>query len=422
MANNNLHDHLQSTYKANHSTETALLKVQNDILCSMDKKGVTVLVLLDLSAAFDTIDHSVLLARMKLLLGITDCALEWLCSYLTSRKQTVQIKGTTSAPQSLDCGVPQGSVLGPLQFLAYIIPLGHLIRSYGLDFHGYADDTQIHLSLDRPSDQLSVQKSIAHLEKCLSDVHSWMSQNKLMLNAAKTEIILLGSKKDLACIKISSLSVAGAIVPVTFKPIRNLGAIFDPRLDMVAQVGKTVKTAAFSLRNIGRVRNLLTEDTAKQVVQSLVLSRLDYCNALLAGLPNTLIDRLQRIQNSAARLVSKTPKRHHITPVLKDLHWLKVKYRIDFKILLLVFKTYQGMAPGYICDLLIPYKPSRTLRSGDKSQLAQPRSHRHTLGDRAFSIYAPRVWNALPLEIRQSPSVASFKKRLKTFFFRQCYK
>ena len=125
---------------------------------------------------------------------------------------------------------------------------------------------------------------------------------------------------------------------------------------------------------------------------------------------------------SESRLMSKTPKRHHITPVLKDLHWLKVKYRIDFKILLLVFKTYQGMAPGYICDLLIPYKPSRTLRSGDKSQLAQPRSHRHTLGDRAFSIYAPRVWNALPLEIRQSPSVASFKKRLKTFFFRQCYK
>ena len=422
MTVNNLHDHFQSAYKAYHSTETALLKVQNDVLRTLDKQGVTVLVLLDLSAAFDTIDHSVLLSRIQSLLGISGSVLEWFRSYLMARKQAVKINGTTSATQNLDCGVPQGSVLGPLLFLAYILPLGHLIRTYGLEMHGYADDTQIYLSLPRPSDQTSVQNSIAKLEQCLSDIHTWMCENKLKLNAAKTEIILFGSNKDLANINISSLSVAGTKVLVSQKPIRNLGAIFDSRLDMAAQVRNMVKTTCFHLRNIGRVRNMLTVDTAKQVVQSLVISRLDYCNALLAGIPNNLMERLQRIQNSAARLVSRTRRQDHITPVLINLHWLPIKCRIDFKILLLVYKTFHGEAPVYICKLLTPYQPKRTLRSGDKGLLDQPRAYRRTFGDRAFAIYAPNAWNALPQNIRLSPSVASFKKNLKTHLFHLCYK
>jgi hypothetical protein len=342
MTANNLHDCLQSAYKAYHSTETALLKVQNDILCSLDKQGVTVLVLLDLSAAFDTIDHSTLLSRIQTSLGITGPALEWIRSYLTSRKQAVRINGTTSDAQSLDCGVPQGSVLGPLLFLAYILPLGVLIKSYGLHMHGYADDTQIYVTLPKPSDQHGVQNCIVNLENCLSDVHAWMSQNKLKLNAAKTEIILLGPKKDLSTINITTISVAGTPVSVSLHPIRNLGAILDPQLNMASHVNNTVKTANYHLRNVGRVRQLLTIETAKQVIQSLVISRLDYCNSLLAGTPTSLIEKLQHVQNKAARIITKTRKHDHITPVLKDLHWLPVRCRINFKILLLVFKALRG--------------------------------------------------------------------------------
>lgn len=190
MTANDLHDHLQSAYKGCHSTETALTRVQNDILCTLDKQGVMVLVLLDLSAVFNTINHLVLPSRVESLLGISGSALRWFGSYLSNRKQAVNISGTKSSTQNLDCGVPQGSVLGPLLFLAYILPIGHLIRSFGLEMHGYADDTQIYLSLPRPSDHVSVSKNIAKLEKCLSDIHAWMSQNKLKLNAAKTEIML----------------------------------------------------------------------------------------------------------------------------------------------------------------------------------------------------------------------------------------
>ena len=190
---------------------------------------------------------------------------------------------------------------------------------------------------------------------------------------------------------------------------------------MASNVNNTVKTANYHLKNVGRVRQLLTIETAKQVIQSLVISRLDYCNSLLAGTPTSLIEKLQHVQNKAARIITKTRKHDHITPVLKDLHWLPVRCRINFKILLLVFKALRGKAPVYITNLLTPYQPSRSLRSGDKGLLVQPRARRHTYGDRAFSVYAPRLWNALPPNIRFSSSVACFKKNLKTYFFRQCY-
>ena len=141
MTYNNLHEYLQSAYKPGHSTETALVKVQNDILTSIDQHGIVILILLDLSAAFDTIDHDVLFSRMESTLGITGPALEWFRSYLGDRTLRVQIDDSFSASQEILWSVPQGSVLGPLLFLIYLLPLGILIRKHGLELHAYADDT-----------------------------------------------------------------------------------------------------------------------------------------------------------------------------------------------------------------------------------------------------------------------------------------
>ena len=417
MTINQLHEPMQSAYRACHSTETTLVRVQNDTLRTLDQGGAAILVLLDLSAAFDTIDHSILLSRMESVLGVKGSALQWFKSYLLGRKQRIKINDDFSENQEILWSVPQGSVLGALLFLIYIIPLAQLIRSYGLNNHGYADDTQLCLSFKKTSDNAIVKSEILNLEKCLCDISVWMSQNKLKLNNDKTEIILFGSKKHLAELNIKSLSVAGTDVSVASEPVRNLGAMFDSQLIMAPHVKSVVKKSSFHLRNIGKARRVLTEDATKTVMQSLVMSRLDYCNALLIGIQQDLIAKLQRLQNSAARIVTRTRKYEHITPVLIKLHWLPIKFRIQFKVLLLVYKALNGLAPKYIKELLVPYKPRRHLRSEAKGLLDEPRT-RLKFGDRAFSISAPRLWNALPQHLKDSTSCQAFKKCLKTHLFR----
>ena len=201
MEANTLHDPLQSAYKSGHSTETALIKVQNDLLRSIDDRGVSVLVLLDMSAAFDTVDHDVLLSRLHWM-GIRDAPLRWFRSYLTDRKQYVKIQDSKSNTTSLSSGVPQGSVLGPLLFLVYLLPLRHIINAHNMAMHGYADDTQLYVSLTKPGDPAVVRTDCLRIERCLSDIQSWMALNKLKLNPEKTDIMLLGLKRQTDTISI----------------------------------------------------------------------------------------------------------------------------------------------------------------------------------------------------------------------------
>ena len=184
LTSNNLHEVLQSAYEKFHSTETALLKVQNDLLMSIDADGGAILVLLDLSAAFDTIDHSVLLNRLSDL-GIHGAVLSWFKSYLTGRRQSVKIKGQRSSERDLPFGVPQGSVLGPILFTIYTIPLGNIARSHGLLYHLYADDNQLYLSF-RPLDPASLKCSLDSVLKCVDEIKEWLSANFLKFNGDKT--------------------------------------------------------------------------------------------------------------------------------------------------------------------------------------------------------------------------------------------
>ena len=179
------------------------------------------------------------------------------------------------------------------------------------------------------------------------------------------------------------------------------------------------KGSYFQLRNIGLIRKYLSSDTAAQLVHAFVTSRLDYANSLLYGVPDIHLDKLQRVQNTAARVISLTRKYDHITPVLKSLHWLPVKLRIDFKILLLVFKIINDMAPSYLVSLISYKSHPRSLRSLTHNELVEPRSRLTTYGDRAFSIVAPPLWNKLPKDIRVSTSLVLFKKKLKTHLYRK---
>ena len=190
MSTNDLLEEYQSAYKEKHSTETALLQVQNQILGSLDKGFGVFLALLDLSAAFDTVEHPILLQFMETSLGVSGSVLKWFKSYLSDRSQRVFIDNVASSHQSLLFGVPQGSVLGPIIFCVYTLPLGRIIKKHGVKYHIYADDTQLHCPFDI-HDPLPV---LNKLQACISDIRAWMIQNQLKINDEKTEFLVIASK------------------------------------------------------------------------------------------------------------------------------------------------------------------------------------------------------------------------------------
>ena len=204
--------------------------------------------------------------------------------------------------------------------------------------------------------------------------------------------------------------------------VRNLGVQFDSIFSFEEHIKNICKSSFYHLRNIAKIRKYLSQDTCEILVHAFISSKLDHCNSLLHGLPKYLLARLQAVQNAAARVVTLTPKHVHITPILINLHWLPVEFRITFKVLLLVYKVLHGLAPSYISDLLNFKTYSRSLRSSCNEYLVVPRSRLKTYGDRAFSIAGPKLWNDLPLEIRKCASVATFKQSLKTFLFKLAYR
>ena len=222
----NLGEQFQSAYTANTSTETALLKVKRDMLCAVDRQVVVFLVLLDLSAAFDTVDHSVMLHRLQQRIGICGTALKWIDSYLKSRTSCVCIEVEISPATPLLYGVPQGSVKGPLDFIIYTLPVGDIIRCHNLDFHVYADDFQVYISFN-PKEPNAAMEALRKLELCIMDLKNWMKTNKLMLNNNKTEFFIAGSRQSIQRLPSIQLQVGdNTIMPSCH--IRNLGVSLTP--------------------------------------------------------------------------------------------------------------------------------------------------------------------------------------------------
>ena len=175
------------------------------------------------------------------------------------------------------------------------------------------------------------------------------------------------------------------------------------------------------IRKIGQIRHYLSHDITVKLVHAFVTSRLDSCNSLLFGLPEREMMKVQRVQNTAARLVLRIRRQDHITPALEDLHWLPVCQRVVYKILLLTYKSLHDSAPVFVCDIIHRYVPSRSLRSASESRLVLPNSSLKSYGDRSFAYAAPFLWNNLPIRIRKASSLATFKSQLKTHLFKQYF-
>ncbi|XP_075342899.1 olfactory receptor 8G17-like [Odontesthes bonariensis] len=231
-----------------------------------------------------------------------------------------------------------------------------------------------------------------------------MATNLLKLNNIKTELMVVASPSQSKEVGDVLLNVDGCTIRPS-QEVRNLGVILDCNLSLQAHISSTTKSAFFHLTNICRLRPSLSDPVAETLIHAFITSHLDYCNGVLYGLPNKALDRLQRVQNSATRILTNTKRWQHITPTLKHLHWLPVKSRITYKILLLTYKSLHTLAPQYLSDLIQQHSQPRSLRSSDKNQLVTPRSRLRTFGDRAFCVAAPTLWNSLPLHIRQAPTL-----------------
>ena len=285
------------------------------------------------------------------------------------------------------------------------------MRHHDIDIHIYADDTQLYVSFDLSNPNVALDR----MNLCISDLRIWMIRNKLKINGSKTEFLIITSsflKQSFNDLNI----IVGESNIVSSNSARNLGVIFDKCI----KLDYHISSVCFHLRNIGGIRNILSNDACAQLIHSLVTVRLDYCNSIVCGLPDNSLYRLQKIQNTAAIILARLPRFSHISATLFDLYWL-IRYRITFKICILTYQAYHRTAPSYLCDLIVPYVNTRSLRSIDKCLIEPCKPRLRSYGERCFKYAGPQEWNKLPLYIRKSSSLSIFKTQLKTYLFQFAY-
>ena len=353
-----------------------------------------------------TIDQNILITRLRSTVGCSGRVLDWFIAYL-SCFQSVFV-GHESTRSVLNYGVSHGSVLGPLLFTLYTHPLSAVICQFGLSNHFFAGDSQLHKS-SVPSDFPIIA---CCLKDCIEDVVEWMGDSKLKMNDDKTELMAISTRSKLSQVipNLAYMSISGCDIPF-FQSLTNLFFFYlDETLSWIHILIKYLcRTLLGQLRRMGKFRSFLSTDAASNLAVSLILSRSDNCNSLLAGITDNKLNKLQHIQNHAARLGLHKSRHASASGLLRTLHWLLVKARSQYKIPCLRFQyIYQNTRPPYISDLLHPYCPSRTLRSFDTSFLIVLRFSLVTFGKRAFSVFGPTVWNSLPLSLRKTQCFTTF--------------
>ena len=413
LENHNLLIPNQSAYRKNHSCETALIKIYNDVLSTLDSSTNVVVALLDFSAAFDTINHEILYKKLNNHFGIRGTALKWIKSFLSERLVKVKINQSFSSGRLWKHGVPQGSVLGPLLFCLYIQEIEEIINKYGLQFHIYADDIQIFCPLTSGSPELNI------LYNCLRDIRSWTSKNSLKLNDLKTKFIEIKTRHS------NIFLGTFTILDKSFQCnsfAKNLGVLIDENLSFNNQINDVCRIGFTFIRQLWRISSKIRSVTLKtQLVYSCILSKTDYCNSLYLNLPLKQIKKLQRLLNAALRFIFNIRQRKFSsTTYLKKAHILPINLRIRFKMCVTMFRCINGLAPDYLLELVTKKISLESLRiSTDTTLLHEPHFEKQNFRNRRVEISGPRQWNILPRSLREIQSLDLFKSKLKTFMFTQ---
>ena len=420
LEGNNLFGEFQSAYRKFHSCETAITKVSNDILVNLDSSSSSFLIFLDLSSAFDLVDHSILLKRLHDQFHIAGNVLQWFKSYLTDRNFSVKIGVSMSDGTIIFYGVPQGSILGPILFLLYISEIESIAKLYGLKIHIFADDMQLYISFQ----QCDTLECISNIEHCLRHIKVWMSTNFLKINESKTQLMIIAPHShNVESLSDLCISFGGSMI-FPSDEATNLGIKFDKNMSYDSHINSITANGYFYMTNFYRIADKLTFDLKVQLVMTYIIPLIDYCNVIFVSATQFNRNKLQKLLNSAVRFIFNLhgkKRRLSLTPYLKKLHILPVDYRIQYKLCLLVYKCIYGLAPQYLSDLLSAKISYSKLRSSSDLLKLQTETPRLIYGEHTFSNVASNFWNRLPLEVRQSPSVNVFKTSLKTHLFRQCF-
>ena len=430
---NDLYCPVQSGYRPLHSCETLLLKMFDDINKKMQKDQTVVLILLDLSAAFDTIDHTILATKLLDDYGISGNALLWLQSYLKNRTYCVKIGDTMSSVMELLFGVPQGSLLGPILFILYTKFLQKIAKKHGLDIQLYADDSQLYIgfSASKPSELADIKDRI---RKCLEEIKSWMLENFMKLNEAKTELLVFGKTQTLKKMQDLDVSISfgdTVIVQTMFtgESGKSLGVMLDEKLSMDRQIASVKKKCSWTLMNLRTIGSYLDEEIKLMMVKQLVISKLDYCNVLYMNLAQKRLKKLKSVLNQGIRFIYNIKDwGEDLIPYYKKAHILPIEQRILYKVCLLTHKAVHGTSPAYIRALVTLDTPTdlttltRSKMASDPGtvdafRLKMTKMTKTKFEDRCFSNYAPATWNVLPLGLRCLVSTTEFKRKLKNHFY-----
>jgi exonuclease III len=435
LLKNDLLNANQSGYRTGHSCETLLAGMFDDLLKDLDSGKVAALMLLDMSAAFDTVDHEKLMEVLEVRFGVKGSALGWFKSYLSSRSYRVNVHGELSEVIALICGVPQGSLLGPVLFLLYIEELQDIARPYGLMIKLYADDSQLYVGLV-PTDGEGWTSTKASIEECLASIKNWMVQHWLKCNESKTEFVLLGKSSSLEKLVFDPEIRFGDTVlqPMECrgKTGKTLGILLDEHLTLERQVNNVKKQCGLQLKNLWQLNKCLDSSTRILLVKQLVISKIDYCNILYFGLPKRILNNLQKVLNSCVRFIyNLRGHQDSYDEYFKEAHILPIEQRLMFKACLLAYKIVRGTAPEYLQELvprdndILGMRPTRANSVIDFYKLKYPKlssvNANSKLRRRRVSVFLPTVWNSLPLDLRSVHPIELFKSKLKTRLFLEAF-
>lgn len=404
LLQNNLLSNCQHGFRPNLSTETALLKVTDAIYRNMDRKMISLLTLCDLSKAFDSVSHSILLKKCALL----KIDSFWLTSYLEKRTQSVKLDNTVSSQACIQFGVPQGSILGPLLFNIYVNDMKEYISNCTLV--QYADDTQL-LHQGYLDD---LNEIIKQTEDTLRKLKSYFYKNGLMINATKTQFIFIGSRQ--LCSRIPeqvTLNFDGTTIsPSTH--VKNLGLSMDRYMSFETHANEISKKVMGMLIYINRISSYLDKKSRIIVVQSLVLSHINYCLCIWGTTTSTIINKVQKLQNFAARVaVGNIKKYEHVSPAYDELKWLRIKHKRTYDICNVMYKIINGLYPDWLYSFTTVGDSTASV-TRQQNNLAVPRFRTDT-GARALAVTGPNIWNSLPHRITSTTSHTTFKTQLRHF-------
>ena len=418
----NLHAVNQSSYRRHHSCETAMFKMVGDLQKSFAEKKFVAVISLDSSAAFDTIDHNLLLKRLREQFNVKDGAIKWIESFLKNRTFSVKINDAESKVKEILYGVPQGSVLGPLFYILYTKQIEELVkRHHGINIQMYADDLQLYVEFSN-EDQTLVE---ANLGECIRNIKYWMDESFIKLNTDKTQFTVMHIDNLLQPndpILKFNLRHNNSNLSQT-STLKILGVDLTSEFGLNRFINNKVRACNFHLRNLRNIRNCLPMSTKILLVTSLILSKLDFCNSLLAGSTDKDLKPLKRVLYDGVRFIFGINRRTHITPYLFKLHFLPIRERIRYKICLLAFKIKKFSLPFYLRSTFDDFSPttSTVLRDGRGRDITMFDRWPMKLSKNLIFCKLISEWNSLPYQMRLIDSIDRFKTELKTHFFKLAY-